>query len=204
MAAAGWAKAAKASLSRPIARSAVPTATIYGPRVMVGTADERRDQMKCLGRLCPPLYGASCQARLWLVTSFLSDPFFLSPVSLFDRRTVSSSRPCAAPVTPRADAVKDGHALPLSACRHVRRDGGHAERGRAWPSPEATQSVLYSVEHGVTLIRVGTVRPTLGRLAAADAVLGEARRIRGEPAVGERRTSPHNLVFGGPFRRPRP
>ena len=53
----------------------------------------------------------------------------------------------------------------------------------SWPPPEAARSVLDSVEHGVTLIRVGTVRPALSQPAAADAVSGEARPIRGEPAV---------------------
>src|SRR5579864_2873141 len=51
----------------------------------------------------------------------------------------------------------------------------------SWPPPEAARSVLDGVEHGVTLTRVGTVRPTLGWLAAASA--GVARPIRGEPAV---------------------
>jgi len=58
------------------------------------------------------------------------------------------------------------------------RGGSDAARRRCqgWPlgHREAARSVLYSVEHGVTLIRVGTARPTLGWLAAADAVCGRS------------------------------
>jgi hypothetical protein len=82
---------------------------------------------------------------------------------------------------------------PLDACRH-------AERERTWPSPEAARSVLYSVEHGVTLIRVETVRPTLGWLAAADAVTGRSPSDQRGTCSLWRRTSPHNLVYGGPAR----
>ena len=101
------------------------------------------------------------------------------PVSLFDCRTVSSSRPFAAPVTPRADAVKDGllatagGGLSLTASSTVSRCPGSGPCG-----PCSAVS------------RRRTVSP------------GEARSIRGEPAVSEQRTSPHNLVYGGPAKAP--
>src|SRR5437660_6752335 len=65
--------------------------------------------------------------------------FFLSwPVSLFDLRAVSSSRPCHGPVTPRAAAVKDG-----------RRRAGATNSIVARPR-------LDGGEHGVTRVLVGT------------------------------------------------
>jgi hypothetical protein len=61
----------------------------------------------------------------------------------------------------------------------------------------AKRLVLDSVEHGVTLTRVGTVRPTLGLLAAADVVSGRSPSDQRGTCSLWRRTSPHNLVFGG-------
>jgi hypothetical protein len=72
-------------------------------------------------------------------------------------------------------------------------------RCQGWPlGHRRRRLVLDSVEHGVTLTRVGAVQPP------AQPARGSGRSLRAKPVRSEgnlqsvRRTSPHNLVFGGP------
>ena len=121
--------------------------------------ESRADHQPCMGSSKSSTY----------FTAFC--PFFL-PVSLFDHRAVSSSRP---------EFIRATSAAGVKAARRA--------------PPEAARSGLDGGEHGAELCEVG--RCCRSSFVGAVRIFWRARNDLSGAPMGRRNQSRHNLVFGG-------